>query len=161
MVERPAVNASPMIFLARAGLIDLLQLIAPTIVIPAAVANEIQRRGSGDVAARSLADTEWIEIIETPPVPARIQSWDLGSGESAVLSWCSAFPGTEGIIDDLQARRCADTFGIPVRGTLGLVILGKTRGRLPAARPVLESLRRAGMYLSDKVLNRALSYVGE
>jgi predicted nucleic acid-binding protein len=65
------------------------------------------------------------------------------------------------VVDDLAARRCAQALGIPVRGTLGLVLLGKRRGRLAAARPVLESLRRAGMYLSDSVMNRALRAVGE
>ncbi|WP_373528231.1 DUF3368 domain-containing protein [Nostoc sp.] len=31
--------------------------------------------------------------------------------------------------------------GIPVRGTLGIVITAKLRGVIPAARPVLEQLR--------------------
>jgi predicted nucleic acid-binding protein len=48
-----------------------------------------------------------------------------------------------------------------VRGTLGLVLVAKQRGRIPAARPVLESLRASGMYLSDSVLNKALALVGE
>lgn len=72
-----------------------------------------------------------------------------------------AHPGTEDILDDLQARRCANIYNIPPRGTLGLVMLAKKRGRLTAARPVLEELRRAGMYLSDAVLNRALKLIGE
>jgi predicted nucleic acid-binding protein len=64
-------------------------------------------------------------------------------------------------MDDLAARRCAQTLGIPVRGTLGLVLLGKKNGQLVAARPLLESLRRAGMSLSDSVMDRALRLVGE
>ena len=51
--------------------------------------------------------------------------------------------------------------GIPARGTLGIVLVARKRGLLPAARPVLEEMRRAGMYLSDRVLNRALALVGE
>lgn len=49
MAERPAVNASPLIFLARAGLLDLLQLVSPEVVVPEAVAAEIQRRGTSDL----------------------------------------------------------------------------------------------------------------
>lgn len=90
-----------------------------------------------------------------------IQNWDLGGGESAVLSWGYAHPGTEVIIDDLAGRRCAETFGIPVRGTLGLVLIAKKREMIPAARPVLEKLRLSGMYLSEKVLNQALAKVNE
>jgi predicted nucleic acid-binding protein len=51
--------------------------------------------------------------------------------------------------------------GIPVRGTLGIVITAKQRGVIPAARPVLEQLRLCGMYLSDRVINQALALVGE
>jgi len=32
---------------------------------------------------------------------------------------------------------------------------------LPAARPIVEQLRDAGMYLSDKVIDLALQQVGE
>ncbi|WP_277877189.1 MULTISPECIES: hypothetical protein [Nostocaceae] len=34
------------------------------------------------------------------------------------LTWGYANPGMEVILDDLAARRCATTLGIPVRGTL-------------------------------------------
>jgi predicted nucleic acid-binding protein len=65
------------------------------------------------------------------------------------------------ILDDLAGRRCAAALRVPVRGTLGLVLLAKQRGRIPAARPVLEAMRACGMYLSDRVLGDALALVGE
>ncbi|HID56261.1 TPA: DUF3368 domain-containing protein [Candidatus Poribacteria bacterium] len=64
-------------------------------------------------------------------------------------------------IDDLAARRCASTLGIPVRGTLGLVLIAKQRGLIPAAKPIVEQLLSNGMYLSRKVINKALALVGE
>jgi predicted nucleic acid-binding protein len=161
VAEHAVVNSSPLIFLTRGGLLDLLQLVAPEIIVPSAVANEILRRGSSDPAARAIATVSWLRVLKTPEVPPSIQAWDLGPGESAVLSWCVARPGTEAIVDDLGARRCAQAIHIPVRGTLGLVLLGKQRGRLTSARPVLEALRGIGMYLSDSVMNRALQMVGE
>jgi predicted nucleic acid-binding protein len=161
VADLPAVNASPLIFLTRANLLDLLQLTASEIAVPAPVADEIRRRGVGDPATRALAETRWLQVVDVPAVPAAIQAWDLGLGESAVLAWCAARPGVEAIVDDFNGRRCAHALDIPVRGTLGLVLLGKRRGRLRAARPVLEFLRGSGMYLSDRVMNRALTTVGE
>lgn len=161
MADRPAVDASPLIFLARARLLDLLRLVAEEIVVPQPVAEEIARRGSDDPTAEALARSEWLIVDSPPDAPPAIQSWDLGPGESAVLSWCLHGFGPEAIVDDLAARRCAHSLGIPVRGTLGLVLLGKQRGRLPAARPILELMRQSGMYLSDRVLERALRTVGE
>lgn len=161
MADRLAVNVSPLIFLSKGGLLDLLKLAGEEIIVPEAVATEIQRRGATDPTVQALEGTPWLVIVETPPVPALIQSWDLGPGESSVLAWAHAHPGTEAIVDDLAGRRCAAALGIPVRGTLGLVLTAKQRGIIPAARPVLEKLRQSGMYLSDRVLNQALALVGE
>lgn len=161
MAERPAVNASPLIFLSRAGLLDFLQLVAPELIVPAAVATEIQQRGTTDITVQAINQTPWLAVVETPVVPPIIQAWGLGKGESAVLSWAASHPGTEVILDDLAARRCAAALGISVRGTLGLVLIAKQRGLLPAARPVLLQLRQAGMFLSDRVMNQALALVEE
>lgn len=154
-------NASPIIFLARGGYLDFQQVTSNRVLVPMPVALEIRRRGSEDVTARALDATPWLEVVDPPPVPSVIHAWDLGPGESAVLAWARAHPGCEAIIDDLAARRCAATLGVPVRGTLGLVLLAKKRGRIPLARPVLLALRQAGMYLSDRIVNDAFAIVDE
>ncbi len=161
MAERPAVNASPLIYLAGADLLNFLQLAGSEIVVTRPVAEEIRAGGSVDAAVRALESTSWLTVVDPPPVPPTIQAWDLGAGESSVLAWAHANPGTVAILDDLAARRCAAALRIPVRGTLGLVLVAKQRGRIPAARPVLEAMRASGMYLSDSVLNKALALVGE
>ncbi len=161
MPESPAINTSPLIFLTKASLLDLLRILNPEFVVPEAVATEIQTYGDTDITAKALAATDWLVVTKIPPVPAVIQNWDLGAGESAVLTWGYVNPGTELIIDDLAARRCATALGIRVRGTLGLVLTAKQRGIIPTARPVLEQLRLSGMYLSDRVMNQALALVGE
>ena len=161
MVERPVVNASPLILLGRAGQLDLLQLAGSPVVVPHLVAEEIASRGQADAAARALAATNWLQVEDAGPISAVIANWDLGAGESSVLTWALSHPGSEAIIDDLMGRRCARTLGIPVRGTLGLVLVAKQRCLIPAARPVAEHLRRCGMYLSNHVLNAALAKVGE
>ena len=161
VAERAVVNASPLIFLCRAGLIDLLQLISSEVIVPEAVAAEIKVRGETDPTAHDLAKTSWLVVTQTPPIPAQIQAWGLGPGESSVIAWARAHKGSEAIIDDLAGRRCAAAFNIPVRGTLGLVLIAKQRGHISSARELLDRLRQAGMYLSDRVLNKALARVGE
>lgn len=161
VAEPPVTNASPLIFLARGDHFDLLALVGEPVLVPAAVADEIRQRGPDDVTVRAMSRAAWISVLDPIPVPSVIQAWDLGPGESAVLAWARLHPGTEAIIDDLAARRCARTFGIEVRGTLGLLLLAKQRGRIVLARPVLDAIRREGMYLSDRVANEALALVGE
>ncbi|MFN6472902.1 MAG: DUF3368 domain-containing protein [Nostoc sp. SerVER01] len=161
MVELPAINTSPLIFLSKGGFLDLLLLVSSSIIVPEPVAEEIQAYGEIDLTAVALNNTNWLVVQQIPPIPNVIQNWDLGQGESAVLTWGYLNPGSEVILDDLAARRCAVTLGIPVRGTLGIVITAKQRGIIPAARPVLEQLRLCGMYLSDSVMNQALALVQE
>ena len=99
--------------------------------------------------------------MENPVVPPGILTWDLGDGESSVLAWALAHPGTRAIIDDLEGRRCAESLGIPLRGTVGLVLRARHAGLIDSARDALERLRRGGMYLSDRICAEVLREVGE
>jgi len=157
----PVVNASPLIFLSHAGLIDLLQIEGPNVCVPGAVSREILRRGSHDPTVGILKSTPWLHEVELVRPVRKVQAWKLGPGETAVLSWALNNPGSVAIVDDQAARRCAEVLGVPFIGTLGLVLRGKRQGLLPVARPVVETLLAAGMYLSDRVIRQALALVGE
>ncbi|QVL50157.1 MAG: DUF3368 domain-containing protein [Thiocapsa sp.] len=119
MPEQAVVNASPLILLSKARVIELLQQAALSILVPEMVALEVNRRGELDPTARAVATTSWISTVATPSVPRLIQSWDLGPGESGVSAYAQMRPGVIAINDDGAARRCADTLGIPLLGTLG------------------------------------------
>lgn len=101
MAELPAINASPLIFLTKAGLINLLQLISKEVIVPATVAAEIMQYGEMDVSAQALAQTNWLIVVETPPVPELTQSWDLGAGESSVLRSCKEITFTSLCLEPL------------------------------------------------------------
>lgn len=161
MPEHAIVNASPLIFLSKAGLINLLQLAAPQILVPNAVMMEINRRGNDDITVQVLAKTPWLNSVDVSTPPTLIQSWDLGLGESAVLAHALEHPGITAIIDDGAGRRCAQTLEIPHIGTLGLVMIAKKRGVVPAARPLVSKLKQYGMFLSEKTINRALALIDE
>ena len=155
------VNASPLIFLSHAGLIDLLRMERESVFVPQPVVAEIRRRGHYDPTVVTLNTTPWLEEVK-PFTPApRVQAWRLGPGETAVLSWALANSGSTAVVDDRAARRCAEALGISLIGTLGLVLRAKRRGYLPAARPAVDRLLAAGLYLSERVLSQALSLVGE
>ncbi len=161
MVESPVIDASPLIFLTKANQLDLLQqVVNGKLLVPVAVEAEIQQYGKKDVTVQALAKNSWLVVVNTPPAPI-IDSYNLGAGESAVLSWAYLNPNTEAIIDDLAARRCASALKILVRGTLGIVLIAKQRGIIPAAKPFVEQLVQSGMYLSNQVINQALALVGE
>lgn len=155
------VNASPLIHLAEAGRLDLLRDAGANIWVPEPVAREIRAFGVEDLTARALAELAWLSVRPAPAVSEDIMTWDLGPGESSVLALARANPGSVAVMDDLAARRCAQALGIALRGTVGLVLLAKRVGRISSARPVIETLRERGMFLSDALVEEALSLVGE
>ncbi len=161
MADQAVVNASPLICLSRAGLVDLLRQAAKTIIVPAAVAREILARGPSDVTANAVATATWMKQADDIAIPSNVLAWDLGAGESSVLAWALSHPGTPAIIDDLQGRRCAESLGITLRGTVGLVLRARRSGLIDSARAALERLRRGGMYLSDRLCVEVLKEVGE
>ena len=142
-VPPPVINTSPLIFLTKADLLTLLQTRYTTVLVPATVAMEIRQYGAQDITYRTIQKTDWLTVVETPPMSAELQACNLDPGEASVLAWACAHPGTEAILDDLTGRRCADRLGIPIRGTLGLVLAAKQQGDIPEAKPVVEKLRRA------------------
>jgi predicted nucleic acid-binding protein len=90
-----------------------------------------------------------------------VLNWSLGAGESSVIAVALTDPGCEVILDDRDARRCAQAMKVGVRGTLGLVVLAKQIGSISSARPVFEHLRQVGLFLTDDLANQALALVGE
>ena len=161
MTDSAVVNASPLIYLARADLLGLLQPAADQVYVTDVVAAEILARGDDDPTAAAIRKAPWLGEVAAPEIPAVILAWDLGPGESSVLAWALLNQGCRAIIDDLQGRRCAEALGIPLRGTLGLVLRAKRLGQVERARPIVDRLRGAGMYLSNAVADLALSEVGE
>jgi predicted nucleic acid-binding protein len=161
MAEVCVVNASPLIFLSRGGHLPLLRSVAAQVWVPRAVAKEVRGRGADDVTAGQLNAYPWLVIRETAEISLTIMQWGLGAGESAVLAEALGLPGCRAVIDDLAGRKCAASLGIPVIGTLGIVLRARRQGDIPAARPVVEDLLRGGMFLSRALLDRALALVGE
>ena len=134
---------------------------AHEVIVPQAVIEEINGHGPNDPTVKAIAGLDWLNVHPASDVAPVIALWDLGLGESAVLSLALADASSWAVIDDWEAGRCARSLGIRFIGTLGLVLLAKQSGRVSAARPVVERPRLSGMYLSDSVIEQALARVGE
>ena len=161
MTRRWVVNSSPLIVLAKISQIHLLIQLCSELVIPSGVLQEINCGEDNDPARIWLAEegVSWIrDIGEVAPVVA---AWNLGIGESEVMSWVYQNPGFEAILDDRAAKDAAMTLRIPVRGTLGVILLAKREGIVPAAKPLFEQLVQVGFRVSPELLKAALRLVDE
>jgi len=159
-IDAVVINASPLITLFRSGQADILPRLFNRIVVPEAVWQEVTVDEWEDTAARELGRQSWPvreDVVRSP----RVDAWALGAGESAVLSHALANPPLRAVIDDMDARRCAQALGIHFLGTGGLLILAKRRGLLPSVTDGLEKLRNSGLWLSDEVVQILKTQAGE
>jgi predicted nucleic acid-binding protein len=131
------------------------------VLVPDVVLNEIGGHGPDDPSVQVVRQSPWIQIVSTPTIPDAVLVWDLDAGESAVLAIALQELDSMAILDDQPARRCAQVLNIQTQGTLGLVLVAKQQGLVPAVRPVLEQLRQAGMYLSTRLEDQILTAAGE
>lgn len=155
------VDASPIILLAKTGRLDLLSASAEDLLIPQAVAEEV-RQGPSEDPAREWLEAEGEKFVEpVGPVAPEVAAWDLGQGESRVLSFGLRHEGWTALVDDGTARRCGEGLDIPVIGTLGVLVVAKKEGRLEKVRPATEALRQAGLHVSEAVIGRVLRMAGE
>jgi predicted nucleic acid-binding protein len=155
------VNASPLIFLTEVGLLEVLRQPGVPVLVPEAVLEEVGRLGPNDPAVQAVQQSRWMQIVSTPAIPEVVLVWDLGPGESAVLAVVLEQPESMAILDDQAARQCAQVLSIPTQGTLGLLLVAKQQGLIPVVRPVLEQLKQAGMYLSDRLERQILAAADE
>jgi predicted nucleic acid-binding protein len=142
--EEWVVNASPLILFSRIDRLDLIEDVAPAILVPNAVIEEVRAGQHKDrTAARAM---EWAGgyRVEDIAVAASIEHWDLGTGEAQVIAHCVDAPRWA-VLDDRAACRCAAAHDVQVIGTLGVVLRAKNRGQVESARPLVKKLVAAGM----------------
>jgi predicted nucleic acid-binding protein len=154
------VNASPVIALAKAGYLRLLEELPAELLLPGAVAAEILAGPETD-PARLAVHGGWGKRVEPKTTPAELLEWALGAGETAVLAVGRERLPCTVVLDDAVARNCANAFHVPLLGTLGIVLRAKKRGIVPRAAEILRSLRTVGLHLDDRIIRLASGRVGE
>jgi predicted nucleic acid-binding protein len=150
-IHQVVINASPLIVLFKSQQADLLPQLFSDIRLPQAVYNEITAT-KDDRASQQLPHTPWLQRIETQ-IHLTIAAWDLGAGESSVLSFALENPTYRAIVDDAAARRCAQSLSLKTLGTGGVLVLAKRRGLIPSVSDRLQALQDAGLWLSDRVIH--------
>jgi predicted nucleic acid-binding protein len=136
------------IALDRLGYIEVLRQVADVILAPAVVQ---ELRAGVDKPGNRVPDLDWIQIR----VPAEgdmdevLRAMDAHAGEQETVAL--AMGGTiEPVIDEGPARRYAAERGLPITGTLALLVGLHQRGL--ATRAVEEDLAlltAGGMYLTE------------
>ena len=141
-------DTSPLQYLYQAGVLFLLPELFGGVVIPEAVAGELE---AGKARGVSLPDPGTCSWLQVRPVEQRAflpLVTHLGNGEKEVLALGLESLESLLLLDDMLARRHAGLLSLRVMGTLGVLLLGKKHGKLEAVRPVMDHLEALGFRLS-------------
>jgi predicted nucleic acid-binding protein len=157
------ISTSPAVHLHAAlpgGLGSLAGLIGE-VIVPWEVGQEL--------AAGHAKDATWQEIQSLPGIDHRSQrvavhpllSAQIDMGEAAVIQTALDEAHDAVILDDLKARRIAQTLGLQVTGTLGILLQAKQSGLLPSERAVITIIEKRGMWIAPALATRAIELAGE
>jgi predicted nucleic acid-binding protein len=155
------VNTTPIISLSLVSQLPLLRKLYQRVVIPPAVREEALRGGSSGVGVAELREADWIHTMRLQdPRRADLLS-DLDRGEAEVLALAQEAQAGLVVIDERLARRHAQRLGIPLTGTLGVLLKAKQRGFLTEVKPLIEKIQRGGIRLGRLLIEQALRLAEE
>jgi uncharacterized protein len=155
------VNTSPLQYLHQIGQLDLFPKLFGRIIVPEAVIAELAAGRRLGVSLPIPEALGWIDRRSPASPVGGLLSWDLGSGESAVLSLALEHPGSWIVLDDKLARQAAVHLHLPLLGTAGILLRAKRAGHLDTVRPALNQLAALGFRLTPETVRNILDLAGE
>ncbi|MBD3193044.1 MAG: DUF3368 domain-containing protein [Candidatus Heimdallarchaeota archaeon] len=123
------INASPLIYLSKIGIIDILPKLFKRIITTTTVKQEVlQEKTAPEYAILVEVFSEWLEIKRPEEkITKKIAELQIHRGEAEVIALGRSFLQKEKttavvIIDDLLAREIATSLGLTVTGTIGVLL---------------------------------------
>ena len=160
-MDKAVSNATPLIYLAKANQLNLLQTMVKQVFIPEAVYREVviegKRLGEKDAYRIERAITHgWIMVQDVKIIyPVEIT---IHPGEVEVISLAKE-KGIEAVLmDDAKARAASELTGLRPVGTLWLILKAVENHILNFDEflSTLEDIIQAGFYLKEEVYLKAV-----
>ncbi len=147
MPETAIVDTSVLIALEKINLLDILCKVYGEIILPEAVISEF---------GTPAIDCYSIKKVESPLVKLLMDDLNIGRGESEVIALARE-KGMKVIIDDLKARKVAETLELNITGTIGILLKSEKLGLVESAHAKAQELKDKGFYVSDELLEELSS----
>ncbi len=155
-------NSSPLIHLAKIGLLDLLAEQFNQILIPKAVWKETVEEGGDEPDAKIIAQASWIKVekVSSSPLFTTLLAL-LDKGEAEAIALAIEIGADLILLDESDARRIAEFYNLKKTGLIGVLIKAKWQGRISSLKIYLDQLCKTGFRLSEQIYNEVLEVVAE
>lgn len=156
-------NTTPLQYLHRLGRLDWLRDFYGRVVIPEAVAAELDEGRRLGAKVPDVRAIPWIEVRElTEPLePPDVFPGFIHRGEAAVMMLARLSGDALILMDDGLARAHARGLGLRITGTLGVILRAKREGRVPAVASLLRQLQEEGFRIAPATRAEVLRLAGE
>lgn len=155
-------DAGPLLYLGAVHRLSLLERLFQRVVVPRSVWDEVVTAGVGRAGAAAVAEATWLVVLDVPatsvPPDARRH---LDPGEADGIQIALHIHADLFLCDDRAGRVVAEDCGLPVIGTLGVLVRARREGLIDAIRPEIEAILAMGFRSSPALVARVLEQVGE
>jgi predicted nucleic acid-binding protein len=155
-------DTSPIRALAHVKQLDLLKSLFGEVLVPPAVAQELERPRP-TFAPIQLAEMSFLKV-QAPHDLSQVRAFEraLDRGELEAIALALELGATALLIDERSGRNAARRVGLETIGALGILVWAKQAGLVSAVRPLLDSLQlELNFFISDRIREAALRSVGE
>jgi predicted nucleic acid-binding protein len=143
-------DASPLRYLVAIGIVDLLKTLYGRVLVPEAVAAELQDAKTPALVRAFIAQPPaWLEIRPDPPFEPALRFLD--AGERAAIGLAISADADGLLMDEWDGRAEAKRRSLVVTGTLGVLADAHLVG-LFNFETALTQLRTTNFYVSDEVI---------
>ncbi|MGK7901788.1 MAG: DUF3368 domain-containing protein [Hormoscilla sp.] len=145
-------EATPLSELAKVvGQINILRDLFGQVIVSQEVYKEVTV--GKHPAAYAVPLATWIEVrsVYDPQKVSDLRTTSyLSWSESATIVLAEELDVDWVLIDDLEARRVANSRKLPVIGTIGILLLAQQRGLLDSVKEVMDALKAEGAAISPR-----------
>ncbi len=157
-------DTTPIISLIKAGQLELLKRLFGEIVIPEAVFTELVSNSVFADEAETVRTCPYIQVKDVAErksvsILQRVTGLDAGESEAIVIA--EELEADLLLVDEHKGRRVAQQMGIPITGTLGVLLLAFDEALITAGEidSCIEAMVNCGIRISNGLKKEVKAYL--
>ncbi|MDR0926474.1 MAG: DUF3368 domain-containing protein [Ignavibacteria bacterium] len=134
-------DASCFIVLSKIDSIELLHSVYGTIITTPEIAAEFGEPLPNWVTIENVKNIHKQQLLEL----------NVDKGEASAIALALDTPNSTIILDDYKARKVAQTLGLKITGTIGVIVKAKLDGIIPSIKPLINSIKRTNFRITPEL----------
>ncbi len=150
-------DSSALVALSIVDKLDVLEKLFGEVYVPRAVYNEVSQENKAEsYKLKNYCKDRVLDIQASANF-----NITLGKGESEAIVLYTEQNANFLLCDDKKAKKFAQSFGLKVIGSLGILLKAKERSFLSEIAPLIDILRGSRIFIDDKTYALVLGMAGE